>query len=166
MTLHRTRCGNVIKDLYAICGFGASLACQMRWWRDCGFRHSSFACCCGRASRSLDRREGQAVSLHIDRQSAIWLVTLVLGVGLHLGSVMISGRHQWTPDVPDPLGDIFRNTPVPMRVFMIILSLVLVGTSFQVWRPSERAMSANERSAAIVQQLQNYYFEAEEHRLV
>ena len=77
---------------------------------------------------------------------------------------IIGSRHKRTPDVPGPLKDIFRDTPTPMRAFIVGLVLALGGMSVQVWRLSEQTTHANERSAATVQQLQNYYLEAEQYR--
>ncbi len=102
---------------------------------------------------------GHAVSLHIDRESAIWLATLVMGAALYIGSVVFSEGHHWVPNVPGPLKDVFRTTPLPVRILIVALVLALAGLSVEAWHPSEQR-----RSATTVRQLQTYYSEADDYR--
>jgi hypothetical protein len=41
------------------------------------------------------------LSIHIDREAALWGATVLAGAALYVGSVLLSKDHSWTPQVPD-----------------------------------------------------------------
>jgi hypothetical protein len=66
------------------------------------------------------------LSIHIDRETALWAATVLAGAFLYVGSVLLSKDHDWKPQVPPVLKRLW-NTMGPWHLVTIGSGFVFVG---------------------------------------
>lgn len=75
------------------------------------------------------------LSIHIDRETALWGATVIAGASLYVGSVLLSKDHDWRPSIPQPVKRLLAKVE-PSHVIILGLIIALGGVIWQWQRPS------------------------------
>jgi hypothetical protein len=74
---------------------------------------------------------GGWISIHVDREVVMWSATLLVGVAIYGGSILLSEDHDWRPSIPPPIKRLLAMVE-PSHVIILGLVIAAVGVVWQM----------------------------------
>lgn len=79
---------------------------------------------------------GAWLSIHVDRDVALWFAALVVGIVLYVGSVVFSTDHEWRPEIPPAIKDLWAKVE-PLHLIILGLLIAASGVAWEYYRGSQ-----------------------------